>query len=251
MSRTTSGKAAAACTARNPTRACRHACDGRDGADMAMRHRLFSAALVLLAALLLAGCGGDGGAYFGSPLEGLGKSFRIGANPAEITIPAGGKATATLEMTCVFNTPSIDIAVTNSADLTRAQLVVAPRTNNRACTEFHGARNGAGDAIYEGAVAWPITVLDDAMPGRYAVEFVAEARGERIENTERTSLVIVVTEPKPGGFSLVVPPDALVRELAQPANQVRSVADIAISVVRAEHAGFIDFETSGVDAGGA
>ena len=51
-----------------------------------MKHRFFSAAFVLVAALLLAACGG-GGEYFDVPLEGLGKSFRIGANPAEITIP--------------------------------------------------------------------------------------------------------------------------------------------------------------------
>jgi alkylation response protein AidB-like acyl-CoA dehydrogenase len=61
--------------------------------------RSLARALVLAAAAWLAfACGGDD---FG--VDAFGKSFRIGANPAEITIAAGGTASATLESTCIFN----------------------------------------------------------------------------------------------------------------------------------------------------
>jgi hypothetical protein len=202
--------------------------------------------LATLGALLAVACGG--GSYIGDPLLALGKSFRIGANPAEITVAAGGTAAATLELTCIFNSRSIDVSLTNADELARAQLVLAPRRADRGCGRATGTRNGAGQAIYAGTVDWPITVLDDAPPGRYTLQFFAEARGEGIANTEVAALVVIVTAPAPGGFALSMPADVLVSQVEPPAQRQ---ADVPIAVTRAGATGAIALATSAIGADGA
>ncbi|HSW25931.1 MAG TPA: hypothetical protein VLJ62_24435, partial [Burkholderiaceae bacterium] len=208
--------------------------------------RLHRCALVL-AACLLAACGGSG-PDDSTFLDELGKSFRIGPNPAELTIAAGERASATLVLNCVFNDPAIDISVSNGAELARAKLVVVPRRADRQCDRATGEANGAGQPLYDGTVSWLIVALDDAAPGRYEVHFLAEALRSAGSNTERTTLIVVVTAPPAGGFTLDVPADVLVTPQSGPGEVLRQQASIPITVARAEHSGAIDLVFSAVDA---
>jgi hypothetical protein len=211
--------------------------------------RLFPA---LLVTTLAAGCGG-------SDQDGLlvfGQSFTFGPNPAQLTIAAGESATVQLELSCVFNQPTIAIEVTNVDELERTQILLlrrqpyARRFDLHGCPDSTGQRNASGQALYHGTVAWSLTALDTAPPGQYRVEFLAETLQQGVANAERATLLLVVTAPHAGRFSLSTPADAQVNDLEQPPLPPRFEARIPIALQRDGFDGPVALAATGIVDGG-